>query len=238
MNQYVHFLCVICVSIIVTAVFLWIQLFLEEERERELERLYESGLADTLNREDAPIGSGAVDDTNPDANPGDTTAQVESTIVTKQTTETLMAGERIVEALDLADAERATWAEYEEAKKSLSSEEEKAKVPPPPRNAILAAYDLEPEAWVLKVVSGVQATALLDALLVLPFDKVVSLMGYLNIWARRVRISFSLPILRSISYILISRCLMCDRSGTSLWFLGSCSSFSKPIITRSSLIEP
>lgn len=102
-----------------------------------------------------------------------------------------MAGERIAEALDLADAERATWAEYEEAKKSLKSEAEKEKVPPPPRNAVLAAYDLDPEGWVLKVVNGVQATALLDALLVLPFDKVVSLMGYLNTWAQRVSVFYS-----------------------------------------------
>lgn len=158
---------------------------MEEEREREIEKLYEAGLAETLNREDAPIGSG-IENTNPDSlSPHDPSAQAETTLVTKQTTETLMAGERIVEALDLADAERAIWAEYEEAKKSLS-EDEKAKVPPPAKNAVLAAYNLEPEGWVLKVVSGIQGTSLLDALLVLPFDKVVSLMGYLNIWASRV----------------------------------------------------
>lgn len=102
-----------------------------------------------------------------------------------------MAGERIVEALNLADAERAIWAEYEEAKKGLS-EEDSAKVPPPARNAVLAAYDLEPEGWVLKVVSGIQGTALLDALLVLPFDGVISLMGYLNIWASKVSSLFFL----------------------------------------------
>ncbi|KAJ7507698.1 WD-repeat-containing protein [Mycena galericulata] len=151
-------------------------LFLEEERERELENIYESGMADTLNRGDAPIGSGVGDGT------GDA-AQPEATGVTKQTTETLMAGERIIEALDLADGERALFREYEEAMSRMTGDA--MRLAPPPRNAVLAAYDLEPEAWVLRVVERVQSTALQDALLVLPFGKVVSLMGYLNIWAQR-----------------------------------------------------
>ncbi|TFK55785.1 WD40 repeat-like protein [Heliocybe sulcata] len=153
-------------------------LFLEEERERELETLYETGIADSLNREDAPIGSGAADGDAPSQ------AQAEATAVSKQTTETLMAGERIIEALDLADTERAVWREYEEAKATLS-EDDAEKLPPPARNAVLAAYDLEPEAWVLRVVERIPGTALMDALLVLPFGKVVSLMTYLNIWAQK-----------------------------------------------------
>lgn len=92
-----------------------------------------------------------------------------------------------MEALDLADAERAVFREYEEAMSRLGPDA--MRLAPPPRNAVLAAYDLEPEAWVLRVVERVQSTALQDALLVLPFGKVVSLMGYLNIWAQRVSIS-------------------------------------------------
>jgi U3 small nucleolar RNA-associated protein 12 len=60
-------------------------------------------------------------------------------------------------------------------------------VQPPARNPVLAVYDLEPEAYVLQVVEKVQSTALHDALLVLPFGKIVSLMMYLNIWAQKVR---------------------------------------------------
>ncbi|KAF7352875.1 WD-repeat-containing protein [Mycena venus] len=149
-------------------------LFLEEERERELENIYESGIADTLNRGEALIGNGTGDGQADGA---------EATGVAKQTTETLMAGERIMEALDLADAERAVFREYEEAMSRLGPDA--MRLAPPPRNAVLAAYDLEPEAWVLRVIERVQSTALQDALLVLPFGKVVSLMGYLNIWAQR-----------------------------------------------------
>jgi U3 small nucleolar RNA-associated protein 12 len=148
---------------------------LEEERERELETLYESGIADALNAPDVAIG-GAENDTQ---------TYAETTAVTKQTTETLMAGERIIEALDLADGERSLFREYEEEKSRMSADDA-IKLQPPPRNPVLAAYDIEPEAWVLRVVEKVQSTALQDALLVLPFGKVVSLMGYLNIWAQRV----------------------------------------------------
>jgi U3 small nucleolar RNA-associated protein 12 len=93
-----------------------------------------------------------------------------------------MAGERIMEALDLADAELLALKSYQDAKARSPDMD----LQPPPRNPVLAAYDLEAEAYVLRVVEKVESTALQDALLVLPFSKVVSLMGYLNIWAQRV----------------------------------------------------
>ncbi|KXN83719.1 hypothetical protein AN958_00861 [Leucoagaricus sp. SymC.cos] len=153
-------------------------LFLEEERERELEQLYEMGIADAMNREDAPIGSGAEDGRAPQ------TDQAEVTAVSKQTTETLMAGERIMEAIDLADNERATFREYEEAMTKMP-DDDPMRLQPPARNPVLAAYDLDPEAYVLRVVEKVQSAALHDALLVLPFGKVVSLMYYLTAWAEK-----------------------------------------------------
>lgn len=155
-----------------------VQLFLEEERERELEALYETGIAGAFNASDAPIGSRADDD--PDAPP-----QTEATAVTKQTTETLMAGEKIMEALDLADGERAAFQEYEEAIARMP-ENDTVQLQPPPRNPVLAAYNLEPEAYVLQIVEKIPSTSLHDAMLVLPFGKVVSLMNYLNLWAQKV----------------------------------------------------
>jgi len=96
-----------------------------------------------------------------------------------------MAGERIGEALELADREVEANLAYERAKEGLS-EEQLAAIQPPPRNPLLAAQNLEPEEWVLKTIEGVQSAALHDALLVLPFSKVMSLMVYLNLWAQRV----------------------------------------------------
>ena len=148
------------------------QLFLEEEREHELEGIFENGLVDTLNH------TGEAETAH---------ASAEVTAVTKQTTETLMAGERIMEALDLADGERTALREYEE-QVAHASNIKAATFQPPPRNPILAALDLEPEAYVLRVIEKVSSTALHDALLVLPFAKVISLMHYLDTWARAVRI--------------------------------------------------
>ncbi|KAF9006480.1 WD-repeat-containing protein [Cyathus striatus] len=153
-------------------------LFLEEEREKELEQLYENGIVDSLNRVEAPIGSGAA------GGSGEAVEQVEATGISKQTTETLMAGERIMEALELADQEHETFREYEEAMFKLS-EDDAMRLQPPPRNPVLAAYDLEPDAYVLRTIEKVPSTALQDALLVLPFGKVVSLMNYLNMWAQK-----------------------------------------------------
>jgi U3 small nucleolar RNA-associated protein 12 len=157
---------------------LLLQLFLEEERERELERLYENGIADTLNRTDVTIDGGD----------GGNQPEIEATAVTKHTTETLMAGERIMEAIDLAESERTLFQEYE-VERARMSPDDVLRLQPPPKNPVLAAYDLEPEAYVLRVVERVQNTALQDALLVLPFGKVVSLMEYLNIWAQRVSLA-------------------------------------------------
>lgn len=92
-----------------------------------------------------------------------------------------------MEALELADTERAAFKEYEEAMSRLA-EDDAMRLQAPPRNPILASFDLEPEAYVLRVVEKVPSTALQDALLVLPFSNVVSLMGYLNIWAQNVSI--------------------------------------------------
>ena len=110
-----------------------------------------------------------------------------------------MAGERIMEALELADTEIETLREYEEAKRKGGLAEG---VAPPPRHPVLAAYDVEPEDYVLKVVERVPSTALYDALLVLPFGKVVSLMRYLNVWAQQVCIHMFLYLVACISQSL------------------------------------
>ncbi|KAF9653461.1 WD-repeat-containing protein [Thelephora ganbajun] len=156
-------------------------LFLEEERERDLEKLYDGNLAETMNRNDDHVGI------DWGANGGDssgTQEQAEVAQVTKQTTETLMAGEKIMEALDVADADLALLAEFEAAKSGLN-EAQISVLPAPARNPLLAMQGLEAEEYVLQVIEKVPPTALQDALLVLPFNNVLSLMRYLDEWARR-----------------------------------------------------
>jgi len=146
-------------------------LLLEEERERELEELYEKGIADSMNRVDNSLDA-------EESKAGG----AEAVTVHKQTMETLMAGERIMEAIDIADEYRQAQREYEELIGKLSSAEA-ATVSPPQKHPVLTAYDVDGPTYVLSVVEKIQSTALHDALLVLPFSKVVSLMRCLDEWA-------------------------------------------------------
>lgn len=126
---------------------------------------------------------------------GEQDDEAEATAVAKQTSDTLMAGEKIMEALDIADSDRLIMLDYEQTISKLSPAEA-ANVPRPATHSVLAAYDLDGPAYVLSVVQKIQSTALHDALLVLPFSKVVSLMHYLNEWAIKVCIWGSAAIHR------------------------------------------
>jgi U3 small nucleolar RNA-associated protein 12 len=149
-------------------------LFLEEERERELEAMYDSNLADNLNSENRlPGDDGDVDG-----------AEVEA--VQKQTAETLMAGERIMEAIELADAEREVVRQWQEDKSKLPPAQAEALQRPPKNPELLARGDIEPADHVLFTIQKVPAAGMEDALLVLPFRMVVSLLEYLDEWAKAV----------------------------------------------------
>jgi U3 small nucleolar RNA-associated protein 12 len=143
------------------------QVFLEEEREKEVEELYEEGLVEGLERtrlDESGEGEG-----------------IEVTQAGKQTVETLNAGERMVEALELGREDRAVMQEYARQAKS------KPKVAPPPRNPIfLALGGISAERHVLLVIEKIKPASLQDALLVLPFEHVEILIGFISIWAAKV----------------------------------------------------
>ena len=143
-------------------------LFLEEERERDIEASYDSNIANDLN-------SGY------EREKGD---EIEA--VQKQTSETLMAGEKIMEALEVADGDREAFREWEEAKEKYPN------APRPTRSTVLAARgDLSGDEHVLLTIQKIPAASMEDSLLVLPFRQVVSLLGYLDQWAQKVRLSSS-----------------------------------------------
>ncbi|KAG1137681.1 hypothetical protein G6F37_003581 [Rhizopus arrhizus] len=138
------------------------QLFLEEEREKELEDMYENTLVSQMERTTVNGDEMEIDSAG------------------KQTMETLKAGERLMEAMDIGDEEKNGWLAYEAGKaKGLD-------VPPPTRNPILLAMgDLEPDRYVLNVLQKIRANDLEEALMVLPFSKVMSLFSYIESWAKK-----------------------------------------------------
>ncbi|KAM7192263.1 WD domain containing protein [Naviculisporaceae sp. PSN 640] len=154
------------------------QIFLEEEREKELEELYEQTLTTSL-------------EADPDAE--DENREVGA--ASKQTVETLMAGERIAEALELGMEDLNVVREWEEARSSNPN------LAPPQRNAIfLALGNISAETHVMNVLQKIKASALHDALLVLPFSTVPMLFTFLNIFATR---SMNIPLTCRILFFML-----------------------------------
>lgn len=155
-------------------------LFLEEEREKELETLFESTL----------VNSARPGDSNED---GEVKADEVSRANT-QTMESLKAGERIFEALAIADREKS---ELEEYNKSVQLGQPAI---PPPSHPILAALNVSADRYVLNIVRQVKPAELEDALLTLPLAQVISLLSYLALWAEKV---WNTPLLtRILAFVL------------------------------------
>ena len=154
------------------------QIFLEEEREKELEELYESTLTTSLEQ---------------DEEQGEERA--EAVAANKQTVETLMAGEKIVEALEAGRTDLEIMREYYQAKAAQPN------LAQPSRDPIFLAYNnISAEAYLLSVVQKIKVAALQDALLVLPFDKVSILFTFLSIWAHR---QWNMPLTCRILFFML-----------------------------------
>lgn len=140
--------------------------FLEEERERELEEMYESTLAQNFDRdaemEDGEAGEDGV------AN------------ATKQTIATLTHGEKIIEALEQGIEDLHLMQAYERDKRHHP------KLAIPQRNPIfLALGNISAESYVLSTLQKVPTPALNDALLVIPFTMLPTLFTFLALFLRK-----------------------------------------------------
>ena len=154
------------------------QIFLEEEKEKELEELYENTLATSLEREPEEGG-----ENNEVAAAG------------KQTVETLMAGEKIIEALEIGIADHEMMKEWTAAKVT------QPKLAPPARNPLfLALGGISAETHVMNVLQRIKAAALQDALLVLPFSAIPMLFTFLNLFASR---SMNVPLTCRILFFML-----------------------------------
>ncbi|KAF2270701.1 WD40 repeat-like protein [Lojkania enalia] len=138
-------------------------IFLEEERERELEELYESNLTNSFEDEEQADGE-----------------QAEAVAASKQTISTLTAGERIAEALELGLEDLELVRNWEAQKKKNPN------LAPPQRNPLFIALgNISAERHVLNTLSKIPAAQLHDALLVLPFSSLPALFTFISIWVQR-----------------------------------------------------
>ncbi|KAJ6811147.1 WD repeat-containing protein 3 [Iris pallida] len=134
--------------------------FLEEEREKRLEQMFESDLNNSNENRYAPKeefpeeGSVSV--------PG------------KRTQETLTATDTIIEALDIADAELKSMEEQKQDKRNIKGAEFH------PNNAM---SNSSPSDCVLHALCSVYANDLEQSLLSLPFSDALKLISYLKDWA-------------------------------------------------------
>lgn len=144
--------------------------FLDEERERELEQVYEATLAQGLDRDEEARRRG---DTADDADAADDSGPAAAG---KQTVATLTHGEKLLEALEQAAEDQALQRAH-----ALDP-----RLPPPQRNPIfLALGDLSAEQHVLRALQRIPSPALHDALLVLPLAALPALFAFLAAFLRR-----------------------------------------------------
>lgn len=106
-----------------------------------------------------------------------------------------MAGERISEALEVGMADLNLMKEWEQAKLANPN------AAPPQRNPIFVALgNISAETHVMTVLQRIKASALHDALLVLPFASVPMLFTFLDLFAQR---SMNIPLTCRILFFML-----------------------------------
>ncbi|KAI9711391.1 MAG: hypothetical protein M1828_001936 [Chrysothrix sp. TS-e1954] len=148
-------------------------LFLEEERERELEDAYDANIAEGLARDQADAHAAMID--------GQDEAMEAVVPATKQTGETLTSGERITEALNMCHEDLIATREYE-AQRAANPTDPPG---PPQRHPVLSFKDASAEKHLLGVLESIAGPSLQDALLLLTFSTLPPLFDFLNIWLEK-----------------------------------------------------
>ena len=146
------------------------QVFLEEEREKEMEELYENTLLTSLDDES---------NENPDG--------LEATDPSKQSAQTLIASEKITEALTLGIEDLAVVAEYDAAVGRAKTNNTKMPAPPQRHPIYLANNGVSASGYLLGIIQKLPPQALTDSLLLLSFSQLPALFRFLGIFAQEQR---------------------------------------------------
>lgn len=176
------------------------QLFLEEEREKELEDLYDAQLTSALdadlNNDPASDGVGQAPDNN-NSNNGNLPLRSEVATASKQTPSTLKAGEKLAEALTIALPDHLAMTAYHTQRLQNPS----LLLRPPDRPAqLLALSTISAPAYILRTLLSIPLPNLQDALLTLPFNLIPPLFTFLRIFLDN---SVELPlVIRTMVFLL------------------------------------
>ncbi|XBW36294.1 hypothetical protein QEN19_001883 [Hanseniaspora menglaensis] len=143
------------------------EVFVEEEKEKELEEQYEDNLLEQLEK---PREEGNEEDEDG------------VTAVTKQTMESLKAGERLMSALDLGITEIENWDNYNEqmAKWNINKATSGPQPMKPSQNPILMAIRKTPEEYILETLLKIKSSQLEDALLAMSFSYTLRFLKFIN----------------------------------------------------------
>ena len=161
-------------------------LFLEEEREKELEDLHDIHLAERMDLD----ARGA--DLAADLAAGEDGAGALEP--SKQTSATLTAGEKITLALEVASQDLRDARDYER-----DMNEGKAAMPPQ-RHPLLALMNTPPEIHLMTTLSAVPATQLTDALLLLSYSTLPPLFTFISIFLER---GMNIPLTCRVLFFLL-----------------------------------
>ncbi|SCU86360.1 LANO_0C07734g1_1 [Lachancea nothofagi CBS 11611] len=173
------------------------QVFIEEERERESDEQYEQTLLNSL--EDGNADDMFRKDKNEEGGITD-----EVTDVHKQTIESLKASERLVEAIDLGMSEVNLLQEHEKAMKLWQKKKSGPQPGKPQPNSILLAVQKSPLEYIMDVLIRIRPSQLEDALLVLPFSYVLTLLQYIDLVVEeKTIVGRRLPLICRVLFFII-----------------------------------
>ena len=169
------------------------QVFLDEEKENAIESMFEMGLhAENAKKPSVLPGSGLLTDEQLPA----------ASKATKASLESIKSGERLMDFIDIAFAEKAKWDEYYESLEMYEMELKKSaddtkqvsvlkkfgledaehiirKPVPPPGNPLVLGKTWD--KFMSTMFITIKSTDLEEALLVMPFDYVVKFLTFLSI---------------------------------------------------------
>ncbi|KAK5070797.1 beta transducin [Lithohypha guttulata] len=148
------------------------QVFLEEEREKELEEMYENTLLTSLDDDGA--------------NEKDAEG-VESTDPSKQSGQTLIASEKITEALTLGVEDLEIMTEHAKAVQNAKANATKPPAQPPRHPIYLANGNISASSYLLNILQKLPPQHLTDALLLLSFSQLPTLLTFLTLFAEEQR---------------------------------------------------